>query len=269
MVNQIKPIIMDNFSSLNEKHLIYEKLNSENLAWWKFVKDNIKLGTFYVDIRKDNTLNVYYNGGSLIKISLSEGKLKCMIHEFYLSQFGSKYIRIDPNDIVYDVDKLKSRIDLRYSNSSENGIKAKLICNPNSTFIDSEFAYSSTRIDMTKIENGEIVFVELKLIQDRRLLTNEYEHGEPEILKQIKEYNKFISTYKQEIMKYYYKLFTIKRNLDILPNSLSKIENINEYDLRSEVELYIEPYPYLNSKRKKRIDAIKNILDKNNIINNL
>lgn len=122
---------------------------------------------------------------------------------------------------------------------------------------------------MTKIENGEIVFVELKRIQDGRLLTNEYEHGEPEILKQIKEYNKFISTYKQEILKYYYKLFTIKRNLDILPNSLSKIENINEYDLRPEVELYIEPYPYLNSKRKKRIDAIKNILDKNNIINNL
>ena len=105
MVNQIKPIIMDNFSSLNEKHLIYEKLNSENLAWWKFVKDNIKLGTFYVDIRKDNTLNVYYNGGSLIKISLSEGKLKCIIHEFYLGQLGSKYIKIDPNDIIYDVDK--------------------------------------------------------------------------------------------------------------------------------------------------------------------
>ncbi|KAA6322131.1 hypothetical protein EZS27_028292, partial [termite gut metagenome] len=166
----------------------------------------------------------------------------------------------------------------------ENGIKARLICNPNARYIDSEFAYPeiigkkkngngtevaaylTTRIDLTKLENGKIVFVELKRIEDSRLLTN---NGEPEILFQMKAYHQFINAHKQEITNYYKTLFAIKCNLGILPKSLTEIENIDDYELCDNVELYIEPYQDLNSERIRRVDAIKRILDRHHIIHNL
>lgn len=265
------------FTSLNPKNELFEKLKRGNPAWWQFIKENIKPGGFYVDIRKDNSLNVYYNGGSLLKITLSRGKIDCKIHEYYLGKTGSKYVSYDPNCLPENVDDIKDRIASRYSDTSENGIKARLICNPNANYIDSEFAYpeavgkkfQTTRIDLTKLENGKIVFVELKRIQDGRLLTNEYEKGSPEILSQMKAYHRFIKDHKQEISDYYKTLFTIKCDLDILPKSMINVSNINDYELSENVELYIEAYADLNPKRIRRIEAIKTILGNNNIVHNL
>ena len=80
------------FTSLNPKDELFKKLKENNPTWWQFVKDNIKPGGFYVDIRKNNSLNVYYNGGSLLKITLSKGLIKGKIHQYYLGIVGSKYI---------------------------------------------------------------------------------------------------------------------------------------------------------------------------------
>lgn len=156
-----------------------------------------------MDIRKGNSLNVYYNGGSLLKITLSNVEISGKIREYYLGKTGSRYVEYDPNCLLDDANTIKARIALRNSDASENGIKAKLIFDPDAKYIDSEFAYpeiigkkkdrngkeiathQTTRIDLTKLENGKIVFVELKRIEDSRLLTREYENGEPEILSQM------------------------------------------------------------------------------------
>ncbi|WP_071145256.1 hypothetical protein [Bacteroides ihuae] len=260
---------MSYFTALNISHRLFERLKTENPAWWRFVKDNIKIGDFYVDIRKDNSLNIYYNGGALLKITSSKNKINCRIHEYYLGKTGSRYVEYDPNRLPDDANTIKARIASRYSNTSENGIKAKLICDPNTKYIDSEFAYLTTRIDLTKLENDNIIFVELKRIEDGRLLTNKYEKGEPKILSQMRAYRQFVNTHKQEIIDYYKILFTIKHSLGILPQSLSSIENIDNYGLSEDVELYIEPYSLLTAKREKRIEAIKTILNKNNVIHNL
>jgi len=280
-------MIKDHFTTLKNNHPLFLKLKTENPVWWQLIKENIKQGSFYVDIRKDNSLNVYYNGGSLLKIILSRGKINCKIHEYYLGKTGSKYINYDPNYLPENGDDIKGRIASRYSDTSENGIKARLICDPNTNYIDSEFAYpevigkiknkhekevtayKTTRIDLTKLENDKIVFVELKRIQDSRLLTNEYERGKPEILDQMEAYHRFIKAHKEEIIVYYKTLFSIKRNLDILPKSMMNITNIDNYELGENVELYIEPYTNLNPKRIQRIEAIKTILDHNNIVHNL
>ena len=277
----------NHFTTLRNDHLLFQKLKNENPSWWQFIKENIKPEGFYVDVRKDNSLNVYYNGGSLLKITISRVGISCKIHEYYLGKTGSQYVNYDPNYFSEDVDKIKIRIASRYSDTSENGIKARLICDLDANYIDSEFAYpeivgkikdkhekevtayKTTRIDLTKLENGKIVFVELKRIQDGRLLTNEYEHGKPEILDQMEAYHRFIKAHKQEIMDYYKTLFAIKRDLDILPQSMRSIENIDDYELDENVELYIEPYADLNPKRIRRIAAIKMILDNNNIVHNL
>lgn len=275
------------FTSLNPKYELFEKLKRSNPSWWQFVKENIKPGGFYVDIRKDNSLNVYYNGGSLLKIILMQGEIKGKIHEYYLGKTGSKYVNYELNSLPEDANTIKERIASRYSDTSENGIKARLICASGENYIDSEFAYPeaigkkkdkngkevttylTTRIDLTKLENGKIVFVELKRIEDGRLLTNEYENGEPEILSQMKAYHQFINLHKQEITNYYKTLFVIKHDLGILPKSLIGMDNIEDYELCNNVELYIEPYSFLTPKRERRVEAIKTILNKSNIIHNL
>ena len=277
----------NHFTTLRNDHPLFQRLKNENPTWWSFVKENIKPEGFYIDIRKDNSLNVYYNGGSLLKITLSRGEIKGKIHEYYLQETGSKYVDYELSHLPEDADSIKKRIATKFSDSSESGIKARLICTPNANYIDSEFAYPeiigkkkdkngkevitylTTRIDLTKLENGKIVFVELKRVEDGRLLTNEYENGEPEILSQMKAYHQFMNAHKQEITNYYKTLFDIKRKLGILPESLAKIENINDYVLCEDVELYIEPYSCLNPGRTRRIKAIRTILDRNNIIHNL
>ncbi|NDW12127.1 hypothetical protein D0T50_04385 [Bacteroides sp. 214] len=182
---------------------------------------------------------------------------------------GSKYIDYELDRLPMDVDEIKKRITSKYNATSENGIKARLICDPSAKYIDSEFAYLTTRIDLTKLENGKIIFIELKRIEDGRLLTNEYEKGEPEILSQMEAYHQFIKTHGEEITNYYKTLFAIKRDLEILPESLVDTDNIDDYILCENVELYIEPYSYLNPGRIRRINSIKTILDRNTIIHNL
>ena len=58
----------------------------------------------------------------------------------------------------------------------------------------------------------------------------------------------------------------IKCDLEILPKRLIGIEEIDDYELCDNVELYIKLYPCLNKGRIRRINAIKSILDKYNII---
>lgn len=222
-----------------------------------------------MDIRKDNSLNIYYNGDSLLKVTLSKNKINGKIHEFYLGGNGKKYADFSLEQLQEQASAIKKKITSRYSGTSESGIKARLIRASDATYIDSEFAYGETRIDLTKLENGKIVFVELKRIEDGRLLTNEYENGKPEILSQMRAYHQFIADHRAEIADYYKRLFRIKRDLGILPASLAGIDNIDDYELCKDVELYISPYTSLNSKRIRRVEAIKTILDKNGIIHNL
>lgn len=75
--------------------------------------------------------------------------------------------------------------------------------------------------------------------------------------------------HKQEIAAYYKILFAIKRDLGILPPGLSDLSDISNYEIHEGVELYIEPYARLTAKRTKRIETIKTILNRNNIVHNL
>ncbi len=262
----------DYFTSLQSDHPLFQRLRKDNPIWWQFVKKNLKPGGFYVDIRKDNSLNVYYNGGLLLKITLKNGIITSKIHAQYLGDTGSGYVDYQLDRLPEEADTIKARITSRYGDTSESGIKARLICTNGAKYIDSEFAYGKTRIDLTKLENGKIIFVELKRIQDGRLLTNEYENGRPEILSQMKAYHQFIEAHKKEITGYYRRLFMAKRDLGVLPECLSEIDNIDDYELCENVELYIDKVSYDShptAKRERRINAIKTILNNNGIVHNL
>jgi hypothetical protein len=150
-----------------------------------------------------------------------------------------------------------------------------MIISSSSIYLDSEFAYNDNgnliRIDMVKLKDKKIIFEELKRIQDGRLITNEYENGKPEIILQVKNYNEFIRSHKEELKKYYIKLFKLKAKLGILPLAIQNIEDIDNFTISEFVELFIEPYSdnKMNSKRERRILAMREIFKNNQIINNL
>lgn len=42
----------NHFTTLGNDHSLFQRLRNEKFAWWQFIKENIKPGGFYVDIRK-------------------------------------------------------------------------------------------------------------------------------------------------------------------------------------------------------------------------
>ena len=74
---------------------------------------------------------------------------------------------------------------------------------------------------MIECINGELRFVELKTIDDSRMLKRNDDN--PEVVEQVKAYNKFIHKYEEEIIKYYDKIWTIKNDLGLIKNDLGLI----------------------------------------------
>ncbi len=58
---------------LKTDHALFQKLKDNPPPWWKNLISDPEL---YIDIRKDNYLNVYHNGGSIMKLegAKEEGK---------------------------------------------------------------------------------------------------------------------------------------------------------------------------------------------------
>ena len=136
-------------------------------------------------------------------------------------------------------------------------------------YIDSEFAHQyeegcrhTIRIDLVRVKGNKIQFVELKRIQDNRLLHKDGSEVTPEIITQIEEYRNFIKANKDAILAYYKELITIKRALG-LPTTSADIETL---DIDTEPYLEIHNlYTHLNPQRETRITKIKTLLDKYNV----
>ena len=67
-------------SLLNPKANLFEKIRIHQPKWWKLLCEDKEL---YIEIRKDNSINVYFLGGSVARINFKndcEGK----IHHKYL-----------------------------------------------------------------------------------------------------------------------------------------------------------------------------------------
>jgi len=73
------------FLSINPKAKIFEELKTQMPNWWfQFIND-IEL---YVDIRKDNSINIYYFGGSVARIEFkNKYGFVAKVHQKYLGDF--------------------------------------------------------------------------------------------------------------------------------------------------------------------------------------
>ena len=68
-------------SSLRSDHPLFKQLINNAPEWWHKA---LQFGGAYIDIRKDNTINIYYEGASLAKIEWANGTVRATCHPKYL-----------------------------------------------------------------------------------------------------------------------------------------------------------------------------------------
>ena len=175
--------------ALKINHPLFRELENSPPAWWNNLKDDKDL---YIDIRKGNTINVYYNGGSIIKLEW-KGGFRATLHFEYIPLKGdTNYVSFEfsngdislPRLEVMNIANfsktsltgLKKRIEKFYSNDSEKGLQGKYVTKnfamrkPRGFFLDTEFQHKDLRVDLVWIDlaKKKLAFIELKTISDSR-----------------------------------------------------------------------------------------------------
>ena len=71
------------FDTLNESAKIFDELKNKKPIWWEYCKQD---KSFYIELRKDNQVNVYFEGGSIIRVHYCSRRkeLQTFTHYKYL-----------------------------------------------------------------------------------------------------------------------------------------------------------------------------------------
>ena len=232
------------FETLNPNAPLFSELKSGKYAWWENIKQNDDL---YIEIRKDNNINVYFQGGSVVKLHYcsKHKKIQAFTHRKYLYGDGTGYVECSLNKdlgtIIRNIPRYYSKTENQKDSKTENQkgkenwsekyIQSQYIIKYHSNYIDSEFAYKDDsfdiRIDLIECINGELRFVELKTIDDGRMLKKTDDN--PEVVEQVEAYKNFISDHnkRKKIVEYYQKVWEIKKDLGLTipeerPSSLAE-----------------------------------------------
>ena len=264
------------FSTFDPNSMIFKEIIKQKPHWWTLFCNDKEL---YIEIRKDNYINVYYYGGCLAKIEYSRD-FKAEIHQKYLGDNTPRGNNKNGNDIFcYDlldlltlseskISEIKKLIKQEYlakindEEPAEKWLQGKMKQN-NPNYIDSEFQFNKDpeigflRIDLVEFKNNTLSIIELKGITDARLRNDKLRNPkEPEIIEQMAKYNLFINKYENEIIEYYQKLIDLKNKL-----GLSNI-SLNQICLEKTPKLIIvDTYKKMTKGREDRITDIKNLLE--------
>ena len=204
---------------------LFRALYSEKPSWWEVVKNDSRV---YINIRKGGYINVYCRGESIMKLEYTRGNYRATTNTYYLSdeEKKGKAVQLSPDVIVKRLDEIVDRMLRRRpvgndEGDSEEGIKGELFMSGN--YIDTEFAYmriarpseiesrkkrikpgtkhrisqyAQDRIDLIRVDDGAIQYVELKRISDTRLNEHDREYGqEAEIVEQLNDYQFIINLF--------------------------------------------------------------------------
>ena len=264
------------FDKLKEDARIFEELK-KNPSWWIKFKNNPSL---YIDIRKDNQVNVYFEGGSIARIHYcsKHKKLQVFTHHKYLGEPAPSRnnLYVECSDRIENIcDEVMERIQTLYSQKkAEEGINAKekwsekfiqgmLVINSRTVHLDTEFAYNDAqddiRIDLTQCRKSSLTFIELKRMDDNRML--HATDNNPEVVYQMQGYKDFIARYRSELLEYYKKVFDIKVQLglpvpDSAPVSINPIPELIIFDR------WVKP----TNQREIHRQRVRELLERNGIL---
>ncbi len=260
------------FDKLRADAKIFEEL-SKNPSWWVYFKNDSDL---YIEIRKDNQVNVYYEGGSIARIHFcsKHKKLQVFTHHKYLDEPApsKNNLYIECSDIMSKqvIEQIKRKVKGCYSQKhavkeviakekwSEKYIQGSLIVRSSDIHLDSEFAYndatSRNRIDLIRCDEGVVTFVELKRMSDGRML---HRTDEPsEIIKQMQRYKEFINRYSNDLLHYYQTLYDIKKSLE-LPVPDKRPTRINQEPQLLIFDCWEKEHPSRDTHRTRLEDILK------------
>lgn len=260
------------FDTLNESAKIFDELKNKKPIWWEYCKQD---KSFYIELRKDNQVIVYFEGGSIIRVHYCSRRkeLQTFTHYKYLGIKDktktyvncAKTIDKQIGNIVEGIKKHYSQKNgCDKSSWSEKYIQGQLIINNRDIHLDSEFAYidgdRDVRIDLVKCVNGIVVFVELKRIDDGRMLKKT--DDSPEIVFQMKSYADFIKQYKDKILIYYQKVYDIKMDLglpvpQVRPQKVSAVPELLIFNRWTHMDK--------QGKRQNHIDRMRERLQREDI----
>lgn len=124
------------FDTLNQNAKIFTEIKTQP-KWWKLFCDDKEL---YIDIRKDNYINVYYYGGSLAKIEYKKEFVASINKKYSVN----KKDVLDLNTLTEEgIAEIKTNIKKEYSeknkkveNPSEKKIQGKIILENRDKYID-------------------------------------------------------------------------------------------------------------------------------------
>lgn len=271
-------VMAKNYFQLDENAVLFNLLRETKPDWWSTILKDREL---YINIRKGNRINVYYKGFSVMELSLSRKKeLQAKIHSTYMGKDTCGYLEhLDPNFIIEHLAAVKQVIDNnndKHRNMPEGRCEKEIqgLCYVHGEYLDTEYEFVReipqrliTRIDFTTItDDGLIEFVELKRITDKRLLVSLKSENEPEILKQIKDYNAFIYDNEISICDYY-------RMVQRIMHSLGVKNRLVECEIKGVVEnvrlLLAGCKVELNATNNKKIRRMLDLLEKNSIKYNI
>lgn len=268
---------------LNENHDLFSSLQKEPPIWWENLKRDQDI---YIDIRKDNYVNAYYNGGAIMKLEYSRGYKGHIHFEYIPLQSAKDYVQytFDNQDISLEkietvavnnfekdsLEKIKKRISHFYPKDSEKGLQGNYVVhslnknNRKGFFLDSEFQFKfnskNLRIDLVwiDIEKKRIAFVELKTIGDSRLFNSRAKKDTIE--KQLSLYHQFIKEKSLELKEYYDKVIMIKTKLGLLPKTISE-SSLTCYEVIPKPILLIGDctQEWINKNCKDINDKIRNV----------
>lgn len=255
------------FDAINQEAPVFEILKNNPPSWWTALLRNKDI---YVEVRKDNYLNMYYEGGCIAKVRYcsKHKKVQAIAHEKYIGiTDGTKYRNI-ADELNTKVNSMLALIQEKYSRKKGNGkekmseklIQSLLITKDPTKYIDSEFAYRITdnellRFDLVECDkNGCLTFVELKRIGDGRMLHES--DAEPEVVEQIRKYRVFIQLHEEELLLFYQKIYDIKNSLG-LPIPTMRPTSINKEPFLLIFNQWEKITPQRNTHTSRMIEQLK------------
>lgn len=193
-------------------------LYEETGTWWQKIVDDNQV---FILVR-ENELHVLVNGGLLLKITISNGKIICKTHEEFLSlrSEADPYVTISENgtappkrveglaEFVEHYEQIKRRIKLFVGNERQDchtmslNIKEIVEREVGLVLEKSETANRNKAqfVDFQAIsDEGKMVFVEVKLLSNSEI----HSPKTPPVVNQLRKYEDIIKSHKRQIIDAY------------------------------------------------------------------